>query len=125
MAGGTALAIQLGHRESIDGVKLSFFYYEYRLLFPLIDFENINLADARDISAMKIDAISSRGSKKDFIDIYFLMKKYGLPDIIDFFMEKYSEVKYNKLHILKSLNYFEDAEKEPELRMIKKLIGQK
>jgi len=160
MAGGTALAIQLGHRESIDldffsqkyfstnklknkissigeftveyedditldgildGVKLSFFYYEHKLLFPLIDFEKIKLADAKDISAMKIDAVSSRGSKKDFVDIYFLMQEYGLPEILTFFTEKYKGVKYNKLHILKSLSYFEDADKEPELRMLKNI----
>ncbi len=158
LAGGTALAIQLGHRLSIDldwftgnqfsnsflknklsglgnfeltgedegtvhgvldDVRVSFLRYSYPLLFPLIDFENAKLADERDIAAMKIDAVSSRGSKKDFVDLYFLLEKYSLPELIDFFEKKYSNIKFNKLHILKSLTYFEDAEKEPMPEMLK------
>lgn len=158
LAGGTALAIQLGHRESIDldffslqkfsvsdmekeisslgkfvlnkkdyrtldgvldTVKISFFHYEYDLIFPLVDFDNIKIADERDIACMKLDAVSSRGSRKDFIDIYFLLEKYSLRELMLFFERKYKNIKYNKLHILKSLTYFEDAEEEPMPIMIK------
>lgn len=158
LAGGTALAIQLGHRESIDldffsrkkfsvsdmekelssigkyilskkddrtldgvldGVKISFFHYDYGLLYPLVKFDNMQAADERDIACMKLDAISSRGSKKDFIDIYFLLEKYSLEKLIMFFEKKYKNIEYNKLHILKSLTYFEDAEDEPMPVMIK------
>lgn len=77
--------------------------------------------DERDIAAMKIDAISSRGSKKDFIDIFFLLKKYSLEEIIEFFEKKYSEINYNKLHILKSLVYFADADNEPMPIMIQSI----
>ncbi len=157
LAGGTALAIQLGHRESLDldwfskdsffnadlkkelaglgefkldnesagtinglldEIRVSFFYYDYDLFFPLISFWGVNLADERDIAAMKIDAISSRGSKKDFIDFNFLLEKYRLPELIGFFERKYSGIKFNKLHILKSLTYFDDAENEPMPRML-------
>ena len=158
LAGGTALAIQLGHRTSIDldwfsaesfsndgikktlseigefelvgeekgtihgnldGVKISFLHYGYKVLYLLVDYEGIKLADERDIAAMKIDAVSSRGSKKDFVDIYFLLEKYSLPELIGFFEKRYESIKYNKLHILKSLTYFEDAETEPMPIMIK------
>ena len=102
----------------IDEVKTSFFLYPYENIYPLKNFEGIKLADERDISAMKIDAISSRGSKKDFIDLYFLMEKYDLEDILNFFSRKYHDIKYNKVHILKSLTYFETAEKEPMPKMI-------
>lgn len=146
LAGGTGLAIQLGHRISIDldwfsyddfsndglkgeeegtihgiidGVRASFLRYGYKLLFPLLDFENVKMADERDIAAMKIDAVSSRGSRKDFVDIYFLLGKYSLSELIGFFEKKYADIKYNKLHILKSLTFFEDAEGEPMPAMIK------
>lgn len=158
LAGGTALAIQLGHRLSIDldwfsgegflnsslktdlsqfgqfeltgededtihgildNVRVSFLRYSYRLLFPLVDFEDAKLADERDIAAMKIDAISSRGSKKDFVDLYFLLEKYSLPELIELFEKKYANIKFNKLHILKSLTYFEDAEEDPMPIMLK------
>lgn len=159
LAGGTALAIQLGHRESIDldwfseieflnskvkeefsgigkfeltseeegtvhgtadDVKVSFLRYPYKLLFPLVSFSGINLADERDISAMKIDAVSSRGSKKDFIDIFFLLQKYSLDELFGFFEKKFPNIHYNKLHVLKSLVYFEAAESEPMPKMIEK-----
>lgn len=158
LAGGTALALHLGHRVSVDldffsdrpletdvlkqklssagkfsldyedkdtlnsvldGVKLSFFYYSHILLYPTVIFGGIQIADKRDIAAMKLAAISSRGSKKDFIDIYFLLKEYNLADLLEIFAQKYKGIDYNKLHILKSLTYFNDAENEPEPVMLK------
>lgn len=164
LAGGTALAIQLGHRESIDldwfskedfslallkrhifdigkfgltdeadgtlngdldNVKISFLRYDYKLLFPKLEFNGVKLADERDIAAMKISAISSRGSKKDFIDLYFLLQKYSLKELFDFFERKFKGIKYNKLHIIKSLAYFEDAEDEPMPIMLKQVSWEK
>lgn len=160
LGGGTALALQLGHRKSIDldwfsqkqisinqlkedlsslgrlkiesedtktlnclldGLKLSFFVYPYQLLFPLVDFNHLKLADERDIACMKIDAISSRGTKKDFIDLYFLLEKYQLKDLLDLFDKKYTGIQYNRFHILKSLVYFEETETEPMLKMLKEV----
>ncbi|MDP3957509.1 MAG: nucleotidyl transferase AbiEii/AbiGii toxin family protein [bacterium] len=103
----------------LDGVKLTFIRYEYPLLFPLVDFDGVKLADERDIACMKIDAISSRGSKKDFVDLYFLLEKHPLSELLSFFEQKYSHIKYNKLHLLKSLAYFDDAEKDMPPKMIK------
>lgn len=154
LAGGTALAVHLGHRQSIDldffsrddfstpdlkrqlsgigeivllgeadgtlhvtidHVMVSFFRYDYGLLFPPVTFEGLTLADERDIAAMKLDAVSSRGSgsRKDFIDIYELLKKYTLAELIGFFEKKYAGIRYNMLYILKSLIYFDDADGEP------------
>ena len=159
LAGGTALALQLGHRKSIDldwfsqkkvsisllkrklfplgkfkiesededtlncqldNIRVSFFVYPYKLLFPFKDFKGIKLADERDIGCMKIDTISSRGAKKDFIDLYFLLEKYSLKKLLDLFDKKYKGIQYNRFHILKSLIYFEQAEAEPIPVMIKK-----
>lgn len=83
--------------------------------------KNIDLADERDIAAMKIDAVSSRGSKKDFIDIYFLFKKYSLSELVGFFEKKYKDIEYNKLHIFKSLTYFDDAENDPMPVMMREM----
>lgn len=160
LAGGTALALQFGHRKSIDldwfsrkpflvkklkkelkklgkleidleekdtlnckldGVRLSFFEYPYKILFPFIKHEKIKIADFRDIACMKLDAISSRGSKKDFIDLYFLLKLLPLEKLLELFSKKYRGISYNKLHLLKSLVYFEEAEKEPIPKMIKEV----
>lgn len=160
LAGGTALALQFGHRESIDldffclsnfsnedikkklkkvgqikvvsedtgtlhvninNVKVSFLYYPYKLVFKKQKFENINLADWQDISCMKLSAISNRGSKKDFIDLYYILQKIALQKLLDLFDKKYKKVKYNQQHILKSLIFFDDADKEPNPRMINKI----
>lgn len=153
LAGGTALALLLGHRISVDldffskntfsvsslvlqlntigdlkiedqsettfngsldGVKISFFYYPYPLLFPTKKYNDVLLADERDIGAMKIQAISGRGSKKDFVDLFVLLKTYSLQELFDFFHKKYEKFNYNQLHILKSLSYFYDADTNPE-----------
>lgn len=84
--------------------------------------EGISVADARDIGCMKISAISSRGSKKDFVDLFFICQKVTpLATLLDLFKKKYKGVDYNMAHILKSLVYFEDAEKEPMPRMLIKI----
>jgi len=160
LAGGTALALQFGHRKSIDldwfnqkdfnteklkgqikkisqpvieseeentldlilnEVKLSFFGYKYKLLYSLIEWDGAKLADYRDIACMKIDAISSRGSKKDFIDLSFILKKLSLSELLEMFDQKYTDVEYNRLHILKSLDYFDDADNEPMPNMLENI----
>src|SRR3989344_9615422 len=93
----------------LDDVKLTFIRYESPPLFPFVDFDGVKLADERDIACMKIDAVSSRGSKKDFIDLCFLLEKYSLPELLELFHRKYSQVEYNRLHLLKSLSFFDDA----------------
>lgn len=98
----------------LDEVKISFFYYPYPLLFPTKEYNSVFLADERDIGAMKIQAISGRGSKKDFVDLFILLKKYSLPELFNFFHKKYEKFNYNQLHILKSLSYFYDADTNPE-----------
>ena len=103
----------------LDDVKLTFIRYEYPLLFPLVDFSGVKLADERDIACMKIDAVSSRGSKKDFIDLYFLLEKYSLSELFSFFERKYSHIEYNRLHLLKSLAYFDDADEDVMPKMLK------
>ncbi|MEW6619527.1 MAG: nucleotidyl transferase AbiEii/AbiGii toxin family protein [bacterium] len=153
LVGETGVALQLGHRQSLDldfftpmdidtnlcierliekgdfilekkspntvigifeGTKVSFFKYPYPLLFSTKDFMGIKVADILDIACMKMDAISSRGSRRDFIDLYVIcQQKRHLREILGFFREKYKSVNYNIIHILKSLTYFDDADKEP------------
>lgn len=160
LAGGTAAALQLGHRISVDfdffttkeflprkfsttlsklgsfdeeqagkgtvlgrfkGINFSLFIYKYSLVFPALKYLSVNMADIRDIAAMKIDAIASRGAKRDFIDLYFICKSgYQLIDLLDFYNKKYSKLASNLIHIQKSLVYFNDAEPDEPPRMLKK-----
>lgn len=150
LVGGTALALQLGHRHSVDidlfgdhdlrdtdisfalslfgkveelsksnsikiqlvdGVKVDIVKYRYAWLDPVVEIEGIRMASLRDIGAMKISAISQRGSKKDFIDLYFLLKHYTLKEIITFYNEKITDG--NEWMALRSLPYFSDADQQP------------
>lgn len=88
------------------------------MLFPLTQFLEVAVADPRDIACMKISAIASRGMKRDFVDLYASVQQFGLGDLLQFFERKYAQTRYNKLHILNSLTFFDDAEKDPMPHML-------
>lgn len=159
LAGGTALALQLGHRYSEDldffrtgsfdvddllarlarigdtrvlsrsgdtlhvllaGLRISFLKTEVAMLFPPLEYRGLMLADARDIAVMKVIAIGGRGSRKDFIDLYCLLKGgMNLPEILALVDKRFDHIDYNAYHIQKSLVWFEDAEAEPMPDMIR------
>lgn len=105
----------------INNVKISLFYYPYPLIFPKNKIDNLDIANLIDIFLMKLLAIVQRGSKKDFIDIYFIIHelKIDKEEIYSLFKKKYGE--FNKLILSKALVYFEDADKELMPKMIKKV----
>ena len=151
LVGGTALALQYGHRRSvdldffgmttedaneltealrsisnniqqgnsskriksymIDNIKVDFVNYNYKWLEDAIIEDNIRLASPMDIAAMKMNAIMGRGTKKDFIDIYYLLKHYSFEDILQFYVNKYPE--YSTYRAMLSMSYFEDADSQP------------
>lgn len=162
LAGGTACALQMGHRVSIDfdfftphefdfrqvvgkmtalgsfvveqvkegtilgmfeGVKFSLFVYHYPLIQGTIPYLKVHVASPQDLGAMKIDAISSRGTKRDFVDLYFLCRNFfTLSEALRFYEQKYQALGSNLIHLKKSLVYFKDAEQETEMpKMLRKV----
>lgn len=154
LAGGTALALQLGHRMSVDldfftehefnekelsaklvflpefiqdgtakwtvwgkinQTKFSMFYYNYPMIEKTILFEGIQLASLMDIAAMKIHAIEGRGTRRDFVDVFVLSKHFTLSQMLNFYQQKYAVLEDHLYPILRSLDYFEDAEQEKEM----------
>lgn len=106
----------------LNGVKISFFEYPYLLIFPKINYrDDIYLASRPDIAVMKLEAVARRGTYKDFLDLYFLLQEYSLDDLLSFLREKFVGIEYNETHLLKSLTYFEDAEKSEFPEMIKEV----
>jgi hypothetical protein len=154
LAGGTAVALQLGHRISHDldfftpelfdekivgpqfeefglepapfkrrtiigkyhGVSFSYFYYKYPLLFPTIPFRGIALADLRDLAAMKLDAIATRGTERDFVDLYMIMKqlKLTLLEVASFYQQRNAVRPDTLIHVVKSVTNFAEAEAEQD-----------
>lgn len=79
--------------------------------------DNICLASIQDIAAMKLSAITSRGAKKDYIDLFFLLDSYTLPQLFDFYKVKFPDG--SDFLVVKSLTYFNDAEIEPMPKMLR------
>ncbi len=105
----------------LNQTKISFFSYRYPLLFPVKNFSGIRIASILDIACMKLDAISARGTKRDFIDLFFICQKQKLSKIFKLFEKKYQKADYNLAFTQKSLVYFIDAEKDEMPKMIKKI----
>ena len=108
----TATAPQTLH-ATVNETKVSFLGYPYPVLFPSSPYREVAVADPRDIACMKISAIASRGARRDFVDLYVAAQRFGLADLLRLFDRKYAQTRLSKLHILKSLTFFEGAEKEP------------
>jgi hypothetical protein len=131
LAGGTDLALQLGHRKSYDfdffseerfnenklfkkiisnldnhqfqktladksslfivfdnEINVNFLYYRYSLIKPTIKTKYLDLARLEDIACMKLLAISERIEFKDYVDIYYILKRISLKKLINFFEKK-------------------------------------
>jgi len=73
------------------------------------------MLSTKDISAMKLNAIAGRGSKKDFIDLFFLLNEFSLKEILSFYEKKYKNG--SVFMIEKSLSYFDDAEFQQQPKM--------
>jgi predicted nucleotidyltransferase component of viral defense system len=156
LVGGTALALLMGHRYSIDldffgvvdangfqiaaelhengfdvaikydvkavkvffinQVKVDMVNYPYDWIAPLIEADGIRIAGLNDIAAMKLAAITNRGTKKDFIDIYFLLQHFSLKQMIALYEQKYRDG--SVLNVIRSLTYFNDAEEDVIPKMI-------
>lgn len=156
LVGGTSLALQIGHRNSIhldffgnveideelfektissfgkmivmkksksilitqiNGVKTDFVKYRYPLIADVTTVNGVRLASKQDIAAMKLNAIAGRGSKKDFIDLYFLLQEFSLSEMLEFYLQKYHDG--SRFMVVKSLTYFEDADGDEQPQMFK------
>lgn len=103
---------------TINGIKVDILHYPYPLIDDAIIEDNIRLLSPKDIAPMKLSAVSKRGAKKDFFDIYELLyQQYTLSEMFSFYKEKFQN---NELSfIARSLLYFDDAELEEDPIMLK------
>lgn len=93
-------------------IKLDCLAHRYPALRRIDQYDDIRFASLADSSAMKLNAISNRGSKKDFWDVDCLLNHFPFPEMLDLFERKYPAA--NRWNVEKSLLYFDDAEAEPE-----------
>jgi len=161
LAGGTAAALYLGHRISVDfdfftnepfdseiiktgleklgrfeldrfeentiwgyfnEVKFSLFLYKYPRIAKGEMFEGVDIVSCEDILAMKLAAICTRATKKDFIDIYYLVQKYfSFEQGFDFYDKKFGQLENNKFTVLRSMQYFGDVDESEMPKMLVEL----
>lgn len=158
LAGGTGLALQLGHRRSEDfdffrtagmevgplhealaaittcetlqseertltvlvgNVKMSFFQVPDSFLFDSTPYSFFRVADPRDIALMKLLAVTNRGSRKDFVDLFTILRDGPvLKDYLEWLPRKFGEGRLSDYQVLLSLTWFDDAEAEPMPEML-------
>ena len=133
LAGGTALALHIGHRKSddldffserefdnepviqtvmklggridsesrgtihasISGSRISFFHYPYPLIRSTTAIGNIRAALVEDVACMEVIAIAQRAEKKDFFDMYEILKIFPPSLIREMVIQKYGEQRIN------------------------------
>jgi hypothetical protein len=97
---------------SARGVRLSMLEYRYRVLGSFCPWQRCaRLASRKDLAAMKIAAVTQRGYKKDFVDLYALASRsFSLRQMLRWYQEKYDI--HDIAHVLYSLAYFDDADRE-------------
>ena len=103
----------------VQSTTVSLFGYSYPLVASLLrpDSSLLPLASREDIAAMKLAAIASRGSRKDFIDLWLLATRYWpLSDCLELYRKKFAARDIG--HVVRSLTYFDDADEEPPLRLL-------
>ncbi len=165
LAGGTGLALHLGHRFSVDldffsdksdvinpderailraafedpslvvnfdqdrtfvvtwqGVGVSFFCLPF---YPLVQtpllVEGVPVATIEEIGAMKLAAVISRGTRKDYVDLYFILQRTSLERLFEVAAVKYARVRTFAVSALRALTYFVDAEATPMPQMIERV----
>ena len=151
LVGGTSLALQYGHRRSVDldffghttedvdeltdmmhdcadnvvrsnctkrikayflnNVKVDVVNYDYKWIDEPVLEDGLRLASPKDIAAMKVNAVMGRGTKKDFVDVYFLLQHYSFEELIQFYLQKYTDG--SEYRALLSMSYFADADPQP------------
>lgn len=96
-----------------ESIKLSFISYPYPMLRPLVAADHLDLADITDIGCMKLSAITGRGTMKDYVDLYFILKRIPMHELLALCALKLPTL--DRALILKALVYFDDLVDEPIL----------
>ncbi len=154
LAGRTALALQINHRQSEDfdiflkneidnhlrlmikkifgevnfflntsdqinfitqdEVKITFLWYYFDPLKPLVKTQSISLASIEDIIADKAMTIGRRAVWRDYVDLFYVLKNriFDLKRIIDFAKKKFKK-EFVEFQFLEQLSYYGDLEMTP------------
>ncbi len=120
--------IDIAQEKTVYGrqfdAKISFISYPFfKPSCAPIKYGSIRILDIDDIAVMKIIAISQRGKKRDFIDLYeYIQKRSSLYNVLLKVPVQYSGVTHDFHHLLKTLIYFSDADDDTMPKMKKTIV---
>jgi hypothetical protein len=99
------------------GVGVRLFYYPYPLVQPFEELSGLAVASAADLGLMKLGAIISRASRRDFVDLYLLCRRLPLADLLQLAEGKFGHVRDFPLQALKGLADLTEIEGDPMPRL--------
>ncbi len=157
LVGGTAIALQLGHRQSIDfdlfkngelelfslrkqildyfpiervmvensseltlmvnGVQLTLLNYPFSIKFTTPFEDIIKMPTLLQLAAMKAFALNKRAKWKDYIDLFFILKRHSLQEIINECLQIYGSEFSEKL-FREQLSYFDDIDYSEKVQFL-------
>lgn len=155
LVGGTAIALQLGHRRSIDfdlfsfekidqrkirnkivkhhkinktiideqdeytiiidGVKMTFLHYPFKIKSSKRFDDYIRMPDLATLAAMKAYALGRRAKWKDYVDLYWIMEKQS--DILEIIKKAKAifGAESNEKNFRAQLAYYKDIDYSEEV----------
>lgn len=164
LVGGTALALQIGHRISVDfdlfskkdismtllpkvkrifegskirnlinhseqlsvminNIKIDFVKYKFPLILKPVEFEGVKILQIPEIAAAKAYTLNRRGTLKDYVDLYFILKeKHSTFEQIKKIAEKKYKEEFNVRLFLEQLVYLDDV-KKMDIQFLKKTVS--
>jgi len=96
-------------------LRVGFFAYGYPLLEAGVEAEGVPLASLLDLGLMKLDAVATRATRKDFCDLYALSHTLSLRQLLDAAPRKYAAYRDFEARVVRYLTYFERADQEEPL----------
>lgn len=96
----------------VQGVYLSYLFQPGVLLDPGTVMNGIPMVSVPTLAALKCNALANRGARKDFVDLYALLRNgWTLAQVLDAATHHAPQI--NLAHLLRSMTYFVEADQEP------------
>lgn len=105
----------------LGGVGVRLYHYPYPLADPLEELAGLAVASAVDLGLMKLGAIISRGTRRDFVDLYLLCRRLPLAELLARAEDKFGHVRDFPLQAMKGLADRSQVGDEPMPLLVSRL----
>ncbi len=102
----------------VEGIRIGFFSYGYPLVQPVGLADGVQVASIADIGLMKLDALVTRGSRKDFYDLYTISRQIPLADLLESGKVKYANTRNFGLMAVERMIWFDNADRDRQPNLL-------